>query len=77
MLCILIGSEKLMSFWNCVVACTICYGSLMPRSPPILTQALFASLGQFYLPLFPVPFAANTKGSLALRLLGSLGWYSF
>lgn len=65
-----------MSFWNCVVACTIYYGSLMPQSPLILTQAQLASLGQFYLPFLPLTFLASTKGSLALCLLGSLGCQS-
>lgn len=60
-----------MSFWNCVVACTVYYGSLMPPSPLVLTHALLASLGQFYLPFFSLAFSASTEGSLALCLLGS------
>ena len=58
--------EREMSSWNCIVACTIYYGSLMPQSPLIFTQVLFASLGQFYLLFFPLGFSCSTEGSLAL-----------
>lgn len=72
-LCILIGSKRLRLIQNCVVACTIYYGSSMPQSPLILTQALLASPGQFYLLFFPLAFSGRAEGSLVLSLLGSLG----
>lgn len=66
-------SESCRSFCDCFVTCTIYYSSLMPQHPLIPSQALLASLGQFYGPFFALTFSVSSVGSLVLSLLGSYG----
>lgn len=61
-----------MSCWNCVVACALYYGSLMPQSPLILPQALSASWANFIYHSFHWLFKSALRAACKslLRFLG-------